>query len=315
MSRLDRVRGMIAGGALGDALGAPHEFYCNRSVPYTGILEHKAFHISRFQGLRENVVGQITDDTEMTLALARSLVRQDGYKQEDAILSYLDWANSGGWMMGRNTRTLLRGVHTVHGYERRMTKVHETAMENRSQSNGPLMRCAPLAVLSTNDHVIVDCDITNPHPIVEECCLLHVNAIRLALQGKTKDEIWAATTSQTPEVADVLRQVSIREQRDVSTNKGWCLHGTWCEFMALTCFDTYHDAIDWVISHPGSDTDTNAAIAGSLLGAYYGYEAMRSDDRTRYNLDTVLACRPTDRPMKYSLYDFDQLTSSLALIS
>ena len=38
------------------------------------------------------------------------------------------------------------------------------------------------------------------------------------------------------------------------------------------------------------DTDTNAAIAGALLGAYYGLENIASDKITRKNIKTVLRC-------------------------
>lgn len=70
----DRVAGMLMGVALGDALGAPHEFKNSLSLnKYTGILEHASKITSRWQGVRSMVVGQVTDDTEMTLTLAQSI--------------------------------------------------------------------------------------------------------------------------------------------------------------------------------------------------------------------------------------------------
>ena len=37
----DKFNGMILGGALGDALGAPHEFIRQRKTKYTGILQYQ----------------------------------------------------------------------------------------------------------------------------------------------------------------------------------------------------------------------------------------------------------------------------------
>lgn len=118
--RNDRIKGMFYSAFLGDALGAPHEFYCNRGVIYTGKLQYQAFYNTRYQGRRELVVGQVTDDSEMTITLLRGLLEDKGYQKEKMIERYVRWANSGLWMMGRNTRDLLKGVATVKGYQGRL---------------------------------------------------------------------------------------------------------------------------------------------------------------------------------------------------
>ena len=53
------------------------------------------------------------------------------------------------------------------------------------------------------------------------------------------------------------------------------------------------------------DTDTNAAIAGALLGAFYGLGEIRSDPVINTNVEILLECdsRKGDivRPKKYSM--------------
>src|SRR5665647_1791246 len=90
----DKIQGMFMGVFLGDALGFPTEFKCNANVPYTGKLEFKPFYISRFQGKREYEIGSTSDDTEMTLALLRSMIENNGYVRDKVIKSYMDWVNN-----------------------------------------------------------------------------------------------------------------------------------------------------------------------------------------------------------------------------
>jgi len=252
---LDKIRGMFMGAFLGDSLGNPHEFKVNAKTPYTGILEHKAFFISRFQGRKELAVAQGSDDSELTLALIRTMIEDHGYNKEHVIMAYLRWANSGGWMMGKNTKALLRGVTTIKGYQNRLVKVLALPMSERSQSNGAMMRCSPLALLWDNGPVIEDVKITNPNFVCLDCNIVYISALRLALLGYNGADIFEQIKglAQTNEVKSVLNQVYKRETRNIVENKGWC------SMMTIISFTDYSEAMYWVItSQPGSDTDTNA---------------------------------------------------------
>ena len=83
----DLVHGMLVGVMLGDSLGHAHEFRYQTDV-YTGKVQYKPKHQSRWHDTKYAVVGQYTDDTKMTLALAQSLIRMKGYDRNDVILSY-----------------------------------------------------------------------------------------------------------------------------------------------------------------------------------------------------------------------------------
>lgn len=123
----DRIKGMFAGLMLGDALGAPHEFWkWNRNTVYTGKLEIKPFRMKdpRFaKGNREvyGEIGSVTDDTQMTLALLISILDNSSYDKEKTIKAYADWAHSGAKDMGKNTRYLFTNK-TVKGYYSRVKK-------------------------------------------------------------------------------------------------------------------------------------------------------------------------------------------------
>jgi ADP-ribosyl-[dinitrogen reductase] hydrolase len=323
-ARRDRVRGMLLGEALGDALGAPHEF--RNQVPierYTGILEHPLWVVRRFQGGRlTGSVGQTTDDTELTIALAGVLAENRAYRREDAISAYLSWANAGKCrFMGYNTRKLFVGVKTIRGYLMRWDALRAQPSTAWSQSNGCLMRCSPLAVLPESEWreaATADCLLTNFHPNCLGAVLAYVRALRELLQGATP---WQATTKALTETdaADVVEAIAAgRDQqvRRVDFDKGWVVHAIYCAFLALNdCRTSFQDRIDRVVRLCG-DTDTNAAIAGALTGVLCGELAMRAETRTGVNLGTLLDCDvtagPLARPERYTARRLVELANVLA---
>lgn len=313
----DRIKGMFEGLALGDALGVPHEFRYNRNIAYTGVIEYRPRYISRFQGTRYTEIGQCSDDTEMTLILARSLLKNKGYKKDDIILDYEQWANS-TFMLGKNTRALFCGVKTVAGYQKRYDKIFSNDTDKWTQSNGSLMRCSPLALLSGYNEVIEDCKLTNPHPVNLDANIIYITTLRYLLQGYNISEIYPLIKDnvQTEPVREVLKQAENATFRDVNEKevKGWVVNALYCAMMSITHFDNYKDAIDWVI-RLGGDTDTNAAIAGALLGAKHGHTGLISNPITERNLEKVLKCDTSKsdlyRPPEYTLYDIDDLVEGL----
>ena len=92
MTRKDRARGMLVGLAVGDALGAPVEF----------LPESSSFHILEMGDLvahfHENMrlpKGVWTDDTEMALCLADSLLACGGYDSYDIMMKFAAWCDNG----------------------------------------------------------------------------------------------------------------------------------------------------------------------------------------------------------------------------
>lgn len=71
---LERVRGCLLGGAIGDALGAPIEFWSGAQIRQAfGPAGIQGFHPARFGGTEG--LGLVTDDTQMTLFTAEGLMR------------------------------------------------------------------------------------------------------------------------------------------------------------------------------------------------------------------------------------------------
>ncbi|MCK4967764.1 MAG: ADP-ribosylglycohydrolase family protein [Candidatus Aenigmarchaeota archaeon] len=334
----NKIKGAIIGGALGDALGAPHEFY--RDAKYNGKLYLPLKHKIRFQATKIGEIGQITDDTEMALIILRG--RMESRTTREILMGYLKWANTPGtFSMGRNTRAVFKGIKTLKGYDNRRIKIireekslmsvnepiDHPCLEN-SQSNGALMRCHPYAipVINGNDYLnlgIADCRLSNPNPTCEGCNEIYLFTIRYIYENPndTKVEIIAAIEKKINKIDNnVVKDVVLNAihnndpTRDITKNKGWCIHGIWCVFYCLARFDDYKSAIDFIIEKSG-DTDTNAAITGALLGAFYGFDAMSADKDIHENIEILLSCTTNrgelTRPKEYTMSEFNEFFGQL----
>jgi ADP-ribosyl-[dinitrogen reductase] hydrolase len=309
----DKIKGMIFGVALGDALGAPHEPRFSKKK-YTGVLEHTIDRFSRFQKKwRRSVVGQYTDDTEMMIVLMKMLNERGTYSTTAAIKGYLDWANSpNNNFMGNNTRTLFKGVKTVEGYKRRYEKTFSTPESEWTQSNGALMRCAPLALLP-DWAAIEDCTLTNPSPVCIDAEVAYLHALRGILMGKIPDEVYgdAVRTAKLGLVKEYIKKgYSAKVVNINDAKKGWVLYGLYCAMLSFN-YETYADGIGDIIQR-GGDTDTNAAIAGALLGARFGYSEIVKDPVTRKNIDILLSADTTKGDIPRPFHDIKKMSVELS---
>lgn len=315
----DKVKGALIGLAIGDALGVPHEFR-NSKEEYTGLLQIQPKFRFRWTS-RTDVVGQYSDDTEMTLCLMRSISENKGYDPEKAALKYMEWANSAK-AMGENTRALFKGVKTLNGYLNRYEKRFSgLPQDGWTQSNGSLMRAFPLAFLKDSQAAITDCVLSNPHPVNVDCNRVYCHLIKCLADGYAVPETLRVILGSTLQDAVRTTIVSARDDktfnRDITENKGWVLHSLYCAIWAICNFERYSDAIDFVINL-GGDTDTNAAITGALFGAKLGFTKLQTEPNTAYNTEVVLNLDTTKgdnpRPDYLLLKDIDQLVSDFLAV-
>lgn len=329
---IDKIKGMIIGHALGDALGGPVEF---PPFPhYTGILNVPIQRYTRNYGTQISSIGQITDDTEMTIALIRTI--EKGYTKEDAVIEYMNWANNKyddsipgkSPFMGDNTRKLfIIGTKSKPSMKLYNTRFEKRFIHGEARSNGPLMRAYPLA-FCTSSELRDDVFITNPSEFVLNIVEVYIIAIRLALKGVNKTIIKNTIINHIKhdELKIAFIQACSNTFRNVTIKRGYIVHAFYCAFWGLFQFDDYKTAIDSVITlgHIENekakiairgkwkkkdiilgDTDTNAAITGALLGAYYGLEGICSNEVTKNNIETLLKCNPNDgdikRPGRYCM--------------
>ena len=300
-ARLARAQGAMLGQVIGDSLGSRVE-----GKPAAEIA--KLFP----GGVRElgdggpfhTMAGQPTDDSEMALTLARTIVREKKYAGEKVLDAYRAWLTSRPVDVGITTERGLLGLITTE-----------------SESNGSLMRCSPIGVWAAGDPALAarpardDSTLTHGNPICVESCAAYCAAIAAGVGGASRDEMFeaAAAHAKGPAHEAVKRAAKGVAPTDYFTHQGWVLVALQNAFWCLHSLD-FEEALVQTVGR-GGDTDTNAAIAGALLGAHYGREKIPP----RLILP-VLACRPLaeggalrPRPIEYWPDDVLELAEALLL--
>ena len=282
---LDRAQGCLLGQLAGDALGSLVEFQTPEQI-------HRQYPA----GLREladggawnTIAGQPTDDSEMALMLARMLAEKGRYDREEARKAYIYWLDSQPFDCGYTVAGGLRGRHNPD-----------------SQANGAMMRISPLGVFGANYELAQvdewarqDAAITHIHPVCQQANALYAMAIAHAVsQGCHAQKLYKQILAWSRELdvnASLLETVEAAAEyppADYVSQAGWVLVAWQNALWQLLHAENLEQAlVDTVMR--GGDTDTNAAIAGALLGAVWG----RSSIPKQWS-ESVLNCRPErDRP-------------------
>ncbi len=299
--RFNRALGCMLGLAIGDSLGAQVEFQTPEAIA-----------VSHPSGVRQmadspvwhTLAGQPTDDTELALTLARSLVAHGGYDPEHALAGYRAWAASHPFDIGHATRRAF-----VDGDP-----------DAETESNGSLMRIAPVGVWAANPAAAAavanqDSGLSHPNPVCRAACAAFAAAISAGLSGVDRAGMRETALLHAGGLAVV--EEAIRAPRPPAPARhgmGWVLLALRNAFAHLNAGTPFEAALIATASM-GGDADTNAAIAGALLGAAVGRTALPA----RWVMP-VLTCRADEglrverpRPDVYWADDLIDLTEALLL--
>lgn len=274
----------ITGLAIGDALGMPFETespLSQRIMGWTGHYEGSAYH--RLQP------GQWTDDTQMSMALAASLVEHKFYDPATAAKHYLDWFRGRPRGIGTSTRQAMEKLASGREW-------HQSGIEG-AEGNGTAMRAAPIGLFhhrgterlhSAAHWARIDAAITHVSDEAREGSAAVAVAVSHLSSGGSKSELLQAVMQNIEKsrvrfgLEDLYRAIRAGDSfKEVIARNDWLLAGVgghvvktvpaaFAVFLYGRDFDnTVCDAV-----RLGGDTDTVAAITGALAGAHYGIEGI-----------------------------------------
>jgi ADP-ribosyl-[dinitrogen reductase] hydrolase len=317
MTKPSIARGALLGAFVGDASGATLKFLGRK--PSNEDVERALSMVGG--GCWRVAAGQITDDSELALCLARSLAGAQAVDREKVAEAYVGWFNSGPFDCGNATGNAF-GRHRARD---RVTAhvVEEAARRSNmaSKANGALMRSIGLGIwswrLSAEDAANAarrDARLSHPNPSCQHANAAYVVAVRhLVLNaGDSGGAFRAAGAALDDESAEEVR----RWLRDAESgagppyhpNPGFVRIAFTHAFRHLMLETPYVEALRETLAG-GGDTDTNGCIVGGLLGALHGEDAIPEAMRA-----AVLKCdtaRGRPRPDFYSTRDAASLADRL----
>jgi poly(ADP-ribose) glycohydrolase ARH3 len=267
MSRSDGALGALLGTFVGDALGMPFEGAATAEIPDP--VEMVAARRGR---------GTYTDDTQMMIALAESLV-EHGQVEPKHLARAFRAAYEPERGYGRGTRQVMEmwdaGIPIEEAAER--------AFDGEgSRGNGASMRIAPVAVRYSDDPVRLreeaarSARLTHAHPVGIDAAVVQAAAVGAALSDRDVLEA-AREASETAELRERLRAVAdLLDAGQASGapqarlgNSSDAVESVPTAIYASLAHRSFEGAVGFAVGL-GGDTDTIAAMAGAIAGARHG---------------------------------------------
>lgn len=269
-----RARGALLAHACGNALGLPAEF-----LGTPDRIRHQ-FPDGLRDILRQDTPGSPHDD-DVAMAVALGEWVADGTRDaRDLLDRWLTWARSDGRGIGSWTRRAL----DIYA-ERQQPP---TRRDSQGQAgNGAVMRALPLALATLHSPrnlisaTLHTAELTHPEPEASWPAVAVNVAAHCLLKGRRDfiPDVIAALEAQVDvpfEVIDAVRRVPFGRREALPVTGPASGHAV--NTMEIALWSAHHEpnlerGLIWLAS-AGGDTDTNAAVAGGLMGARDGEGAI-----------------------------------------
>ena len=254
----DRALGAYLGFAVGDALGATAEFMTAREIAGT------------YKGGLRNIVGggwlhlkagQVTDDTQMCLALGDAILAARGWDLHMVADSFVGWMRSKPPDIGHACRRGIRR-YLIEG-----SLSAPPADDNAG--NGAAMRNLPVAIATLDDNAgftrctLQQAHLTHNHPLSDAATLLLGRITQILLLGGSIGECRRC-------VSDTIAvHPRFRFEPWPGNTSGYVVDTLQTVLHAFFRNDSVESCILDVVNR-GGDADTAGALVGQLAGACYG---------------------------------------------
>lgn len=272
MDELDRAHGTLLGLACGDALGRPVEFQSPEQIAD----EHGTLREMVGHGTHRQPAGTVTDDTDLALCVAESLVETGGFDPDDLGERFVAWLDSGPFDVGLMTSDAINEIRDGTPPLEAGEVVWERLAEGGNAGNGSVMRCAPHALAFASggqlDRVSrASSAVTHFDPRCRAGCAVLNRTIRGSLDGLDDPLDRALEATELPDelraVLDPLPDES--EEGVVLGNSGYVVTTLETSLHDALRADSAEEAIVTSVNR-GGDTDTLGAVTGAVAGARFG---------------------------------------------
>ena len=309
ISKEDRYKGCLLGGAIGDALGLDLEFMDAKRIK-------NCYGDDGIQELEIGLSGEaeFSDDTQMTIFTIDGLLKSIGDEFdsnippqiEDMHESYLNWyktqtesysgkIQNDGWIIKSSGLYQRKGPGETCMSSLKTGKVGTVDKPiNRSKGNGGVMRVAPIGLLYHQNPELAfkigmdNAAITHGHPSAYLAAGFMASLIANITNGLSLDDSVNEALSilqkqeDSEEVVEKILLAKELASENISVEKairqigqGWTAEeaigiSLYCAFMSP---EDYKEAVKMSVNHAG-DSDTTGAITGNIMGTLLGIQSI-----------------------------------------
>jgi len=211
--------------------------------------------------------GRVTDDTEMSLCIARAILNSDTWELKTVAEEFLAWMRGKPVDMGSTVRRGIRD-YLLKGQL-------ETPPNDWDAGNGAVMRMLPVALYTLGDTqrlaelVVAQAHLTHNHPLSDAACIATGRMVQAALLGANRFALHAIAREL------VVQYPSFHFRDYPGQASGYVVETLQTVLHFLFTTGSFEECLVGVVNQ-GGDADTTGAIAGMIAGALYGEAAIPS---------------------------------------
>jgi len=266
MEKYSRILGGLFGVACGDALGGTLEFLSqDEGKKRYGYLKDIIG-----GGCWDLEVGEVTDDTMMTIAVAEGIL--DNHENPINCIGdrFMKWYYSNPKDVGNIIDIALSEYGRNNDWSRTAKFAHDYC-SGMSAGNGSLMRCIPVALLYDDIDKMIEITekqskLTHWDEKATRACVFYNKLVNGYINNGSKIPVIREVIKEFPEYNVVF---NIRKEE--LNPCGYVIDTMICSLWCFINTTTFEDAVCEAVNLCG-DADTIGAILGGLSGVYYSFE-------------------------------------------
>jgi ADP-ribosylglycohydrolase len=280
---IDKFKGCIYGLAIGDAFGFPVEFITLEEI------KKKYGEVQDLIDSRTFPAGTYTDDTQMTLAIAKGILNANDPNNLNEVMDnisseFVRWSTS-----KENNRA--PGNSCMSGCRNLAEGVHWSESGVHSKGCGAAMRSAPIGLFYNNLDKVVEVagaasKCTHGHPTGIASGIATAALVYFAKRGVAPedmlDKVCQATEKYDSELELIKKIIQVNDVLRLEPEKaipqlgeGWVGD----EAVAISLYSFLRSPKDYkktmiTAANITGDSDSTACIAGAISGAYNGVQVI-----------------------------------------
>jgi ADP-ribosylglycohydrolase len=278
----DKVKGVIYGQAIGDALGLGTEGMTDEDIAWkypNGISHYSDIFQDRHR--KRWKIGDWTDDTDMMLCIANAVIKDKGVNLTSIARNFKEWADGEPMGIGETTYKVLSfGDYVEKPFD--ASKMLWEMSHQQSAANGGVMRTSIVGLFpkAVEECAVNICRLTHYDPrCVGSCAIVSLLIHSLVYEEEKLSyhkivDIAQRYDSRIREYIDLslntdIRALELQDWDSVGYTLKTLAAGLWAYWNA----PSFEGGLLSVV-RAGGDADTNAAVACAILGAKFGFSAI-----------------------------------------